>query len=101
MLASARQIVYGDHYARSGDWEKKGPIALGRSVGNKICGIVGLGAIGTAIATRATALRMKVLYTSRSEKRQVNYEFVSKLPELARRSDFLIVACTADQRRRT
>ena len=23
MLASARQIVYGDHYARSGDWEKK------------------------------------------------------------------------------
>ena len=94
MLASARNIVHGDHYARSGDWGKKGPIALGRSVGNKICGIVGLGAIGTAIATRATALRMKVLYTSRSEKRKVNYEFVASLPELARRSDFLMVACT-------
>src|SRR6266446_3478644 len=62
MLASARQIVYADRYVRSGEW-LKGPIGLGRSVGGKTVGVVGLGGIGRDLA------------------------------ELARRSDFLMVAC--------
>ena len=93
MLASARQIIFADHYARSGDWSKKGPVPLGRSVANKTCGVIGLGGIGRAIADRATAFRMRVLYNATREKKNVPYTFVGDLVELARQSDFLMVAC--------
>ena len=52
MLASARQILFADRYVRDGSWASKGPIPLGRSVGGKTLGVVGLGGIGRAIADR-------------------------------------------------
>jgi lactate dehydrogenase-like 2-hydroxyacid dehydrogenase len=93
MLASARRIVEAEHYARSGDWAKKGPMPLGRSVGNKVMGVIGLGGIGRAIADRAVTFRMKVLYNATREKKDVPYTFVGDLVELARQSDYLMVAC--------
>jgi lactate dehydrogenase-like 2-hydroxyacid dehydrogenase len=93
MLASARRIVEAEHYARSGDWAKKGPMPLGRSVGNKTLGVIGLGGIGRAIADRAAAFRMKVLYNATREKEGVPYRFVGNLVELAKQSDYLMVAC--------
>ncbi len=92
MLASARQIVHADRYVRSGEW-LKGPIGLGRSVGGKTVGVVGLGGIGRAIADRAQAFRMKVLWHGPRPKPGIPYEYVPDLVELARRSDFLMVAC--------
>jgi lactate dehydrogenase-like 2-hydroxyacid dehydrogenase len=92
MLASARQIVYADRYVRGGEW-LKAPIRLGHSVGGKTVGVVGLGGIGRAIADRAQAFRMKVLWHGPRPKPGVPYERVSDLVELARRSDFLMVAC--------
>ena len=93
MLASARQIVIADRYARSGDWAKKGPLGYGRSVAHKTLGVIGLGGIGRAIADRAVAFRMKVLYNATREKPGVPYAYVGDLVELARQSDFLMVAC--------
>jgi hydroxypyruvate reductase len=92
MLASARQIVHADRYVRSGEW-LKGPIGLGRSVGGKTVGVVGLGGIGRAIADRAQAFRMKVLWHGPRPKPAIPYEYVPDLVELARRSDFLMIAC--------
>jgi hydroxypyruvate reductase len=92
MLASARQIVAADRFVREGQWER-GPISFGRSVGGKTMGIVGLGEIGRAIAERAAAFRMKILYTGPRAKPDVPYTFVADLVELARQSDFLMVAC--------
>jgi hydroxypyruvate reductase len=92
MLASARQIVVADRYVRSGEW-LKGPIGLGRSVGGKTVGVVGLGGIGRAIADRAHAFRMNVLWHGPRPKPGTPYEYVPDLAELARRSDFLMVAC--------
>ena len=92
MLASRRQIIYADHYVRSGAWKQKGPISLGHGVGGKTLGIVGLGAIGRAIADRAAAFRMRVLYTGPRRKPDAPYEYVPDLIELARRSDVLMVA---------
>jgi lactate dehydrogenase-like 2-hydroxyacid dehydrogenase len=43
MLASARQILFADRYVRDGSWANKGPIRLGRSVGGKTMGVLGLG----------------------------------------------------------
>jgi lactate dehydrogenase-like 2-hydroxyacid dehydrogenase len=99
MLASARQIIYADRYVRSGEW-LKGPIALGRSVGDKTVGVVGLGGIGRAIADRAQAFRMKVLWHGPRPKPAVPYEYVPDLVELAGRSDFLMVACKGGQETR-
>jgi lactate dehydrogenase-like 2-hydroxyacid dehydrogenase len=92
MIASCRQIVYADHYVRSGEWKAKGPISLGRSVTGKTVGVVGLGAIGRAIADRAVAFKMNVLYTGPRRKPDAPYEYVPDLVELARRSDVLMVA---------
>jgi lactate dehydrogenase-like 2-hydroxyacid dehydrogenase len=92
MLASARQIVAADRFVREGQWER-GPISLGRSVRGKTLGIVGLGEIGRAIAGRAAAFRMKILYTGPRVKADVPYTYVADLLDLARQSDFLMVAC--------
>jgi lactate dehydrogenase-like 2-hydroxyacid dehydrogenase len=93
MLASARQILLADRWVRDGSWAEKGPIALGRGVGGKTAGIVGLGGIGRAIADRAACLRMHVLYHGPRRKPDAPYEYVADLVELARRSDHLLVAC--------
>jgi hydroxypyruvate reductase len=92
MLASARQIVMADAYVRSGAW-LKGPIPLGHGVGGKTIGIVGLGGIGRAIADRASAFRMTVLWHGPRPKPGVPYTYVADLVEMARRSDVLMVAC--------
>jgi D-3-phosphoglycerate dehydrogenase len=99
MLASARQIVYADRYVRSGEW-LNGPIGLGRSIGGKTLGVVGLGGIGRAIADRAQAFRMKVLWHGPRPKPGIPYEYISDLVELARRSDFLMVACKGGEETR-
>jgi D-3-phosphoglycerate dehydrogenase len=93
MLASARQILFADRYVRDGSWASKGPIPLGHGVGGKIMGVVGLGGIGRAIADRGAAFRMRVIYHGPRRKPDAPYEFVPDLVELARRSDYLMVAC--------
>jgi lactate dehydrogenase-like 2-hydroxyacid dehydrogenase len=93
MLASARQIVFADRYVRDGSWASKGPIPLGRSVGGKTMGVLGLGGIGRAIADRGAAFRMRVIYSGPRRKPDAPYEYVGDLVELARQSDYLMVAC--------
>ena len=93
MLASARQIIFADGYVRDGSWAAKGPIRLGRSVGGKTMGVLGLGGIGRAIADRGAAFRMRVIYSGPRRKADAPYEFVADVVELARQSDYLMVAC--------
>jgi lactate dehydrogenase-like 2-hydroxyacid dehydrogenase len=93
MLASARQIPFADRYVRDGSWASKGPIPLGRSVGGKTMGVIGLGGIGPAIADRGVAFRMRVIYTGPRRKPDAPYEYVADVVELARQSDYLMVAC--------
>ena len=92
MLASRRQIISADHYVRSGAWKEKGPISLGHGVGGKTLGVVGLGGIGRAIADRAAAFKMRVLYTGPRRKPDAPYDYVADLVEMARQSDYLMVA---------
>ena len=92
MLASRRQIIHADHYVRSGAWKEKGPISLGHGVGGKTLGVVGLGAIGRAIADRAVPFKMRVMYTGPRRKPDAPYEYVPDLVELARQSDILMVS---------
>src|SRR5712691_10883273 len=93
MLASARQIPFADGYVRDGSWKSKGPIPLGRSVGGKTMGVLGLGGIGRAIADRGAAFRMRVIYHGPRPKSDAPYDYVADPVELARQSDYLMVAC--------
>ena len=92
MLAAARQIVYADRFVRDGSWSR-GPIRLGRSVGGKTLGVLGLGGIGRPAADRGAAFNMQVIYSGPRPKPDAPYEYVPDVVELARRSDYLIVAC--------
>jgi hydroxypyruvate reductase len=93
MLAAARQIVFADRYVRDGSWASKGPMPLGRSVGGKTLGVLGLGGIGRAIADRAAAFRMRILYNGPRRKPEAPYEYVADLVEMAKASDYLMIAC--------
>jgi glyoxylate reductase len=66
LLATARRIVEGDQFVRSGHWTGWAPTQLlGAAVSGKTLGIIGMGRIGQAVAHRGVGFRMKVLYHSR------------------------------------
>ncbi|MFN8038283.1 MAG: D-glycerate dehydrogenase [Acidimicrobiales bacterium] len=67
LLAAARRVGEGERLVRSGGWEGWSPTQLvGQPVHGRTIGIVGMGAIGTAVARRARGFGMEVLYASRS-----------------------------------
>ncbi len=93
MLASARQIVFADRFVREGHWQQN-PLPLGRSVGGKTMGVLGLGGIGRAIdGPRRLRGRRRSSTAEPRRKPDAPYEFVADVVELARRSDYLMVAC--------
>ena len=92
MLASSRQILAADRFVRDGRWAS-GPVTLARQVTGKRLGVLGLGGIGRAIADRGAAFKMQVRYSGPRRKPDAPYEFVADPVELARGSDFLMVAC--------
>jgi glyoxylate reductase len=65
ILAVMRGIVSGDRFVRAGAW-LRGEYPLGRDLHGATLGIVGMGAIGTALAKRALACGMKVIYANRN-----------------------------------
>jgi lactate dehydrogenase-like 2-hydroxyacid dehydrogenase len=92
MIDRLRHVIDGDRFVRAGKWTG-GPYPPARSLTGKTVGIVGLGAIGSAIARRAEAFRMRVRWNGPRAKPQAPYEYVADLEQLARESDVLIVAC--------
>jgi glyoxylate reductase len=67
VLASRRRIVEGDRFVRegrwAGDWAEED--LVGQDVTGATLGIVGFGGVGRALARRARAFEMPVLYAKR------------------------------------
>ncbi len=93
MLAIARQIPAGEQLVRSGRWANENPPLVTRMHGKRL-GIVGLGRIGRAIAQRAEGFGMHIAYHGRTLRTDSTYTFCANLNDLARESDFLVVAVT-------
>lgn len=91
LLAVARQVVSADRFVRDERWGQE-RFGLTQALGGKTCGIVGMGPIGQAIAHRAQAFGMKVMYNARSPKPELPYAYGETLVELALHSDFLVLA---------
>ncbi|MBI1215331.1 MAG: 2-hydroxyacid dehydrogenase [Alphaproteobacteria bacterium] len=92
-LAVLRRIVEGDIYVRSGQWGRKGPMPLGRSLRGRKMGIVGMGRIGQAIAQRAQAFGIEVGYHGPREKKDLPQRYYPQLHAMAEDVDILMVAC--------
>lgn len=88
-LAVARRVAEADRYVRSGRWPK-GALGFGTKLGGKTMGIVGMGRIGQALAHRAAAFGMNVVYHSRHKKADVAYRYYDDLEAMAKASDFLV-----------
>ncbi|OWY27487.1 2-hydroxyacid dehydrogenase [Herbaspirillum robiniae] len=89
MLATARNVVRADRFARSGEW-KNGPFPFTTKVSGTRLGIVGLGRIGEAIARRAAGFDMDIAYHNRSRK-DVAYTYYGDIKSLAAAVDFLVM----------
>ena len=84
MLAQARRLPEADAALREGRWGLWSPVfMLGHDLRDKTLGIIGLGAIGTAIAERARGFRMNLRYWSRSRKPDVESELGIEYRDLA------------------
>jgi lactate dehydrogenase-like 2-hydroxyacid dehydrogenase len=90
MLSVARSLPQADQFVRSGQWAK-GPMPLQRKMSGSRLGIVGMGRIGQAIATRAAAFGMPIAYTARNPRPQLPYRYLPNATALAAESDFLVV----------
>ncbi len=90
MLNAARQLPAADRYVRAGQWAQ-GAMPLARKMSGARLGLVGMGRIGQAIATRALAFNMSVAYTSRTAKANLPYRFFDSAKVLAAQSDFLVI----------
>jgi glyoxylate reductase len=103
LLAAARRIAEADRFVRSGAWTPERSwepdLLLGRDLHGATLGIIGLGAIGRAVARRAQGFGMRVLGWSPSG-RAVPGVAGRSLADLLAESDFvsLHVALVAETR---
>jgi len=90
MFAVARQIPEASASTHSGKWEKSK--FMGVELTNKTLGIIGIGNIGSVVANRARALKMKVIaYDPTMSEEKVAEKGAEKvdLDTLLARSDFI------------
>uniref|UniRef100_A0A8I6X4J8 Uncharacterized protein n=1 Tax=Hordeum vulgare subsp. vulgare TaxID=112509 RepID=A0A8I6X4J8_HORVV len=99
-IAALRKIPQADRYVRAGLWKAKGDYTLTTRFSGKRVGIIGLGRIGLAIATRVEAFDCPVNYYQRTKKDYPNYTYYPSVVELAVNSDILVVACPLNEQTR-
>ncbi len=99
MLAVLRRIPEGLAEMTAGTWEGWSPMAhLGRRVGGRRLGILGMGRVGLALARRARAFGMQVHYHNRRRLRpeieaEVEATWWESLDQMLARMDVVSVNC--------
>jgi lactate dehydrogenase-like 2-hydroxyacid dehydrogenase len=96
VLGAWRNIVAGDRVVREGGWRNDARLANRLGLKGRKLGIVGLGAIGEAVAVRAHAFGMEVSWWGPREKPDAKWPRAGSLLDLAEGSDILVIASRAD-----
>ncbi|KQO55926.1 dehydrogenase [Methylobacterium sp. Leaf87] len=90
LLATLRQIPQADRYLRAGHWPTR-PYPLTPTLRGRTIGILGLGRIGRAIATRLEGFGVALAYHGRRRQPEVSYTYHATLLGMARAVDVLLV----------
>ncbi len=89
LLALLRNLLQADASTRRGEWNR----VISPSVSGKRIGIIGLGAVGLAIARRASqGFDMPVSYHNRTARDDVPYTYYDSPLHLAEAVDILVIA---------
>ena len=100
LLSACRNIATVDRFVREDQWPQfpqPSAIPLARRFSGMHVGIVGLGRVGRAVASRAVAFGCTVSYTDLNCMTDVPYRFVPGLIELAQDVDALVLCAAADK----
>src|SRR3954451_15659738 len=84
LLCAVREFTQAERYLRAGKWVERGYPLTKATLRDRTVGIVGMGAIGQAIARRIDAMRVPVVYHSRRPAADVRYRHYPKLLDMAR-----------------
>ena len=90
MIALCRRLPQADRFLRDGKWPSGNFGLTGELTGAHV-GILGLGRIGSEIARRLQAFRMRISYHGRTEQAYVPHTYYPDLTAMARDVDWLVV----------
>ena len=99
ILSVPRRLGEGEKLMRKGEWNGWRPSGmLGHRIGGKTLGIIGFGRIGEAVAARARAFGMDIVYTKRkrlppSVEEALGVTYEPELDRLVAKSDFISLHC--------
>ncbi|BDB39726.1 MULTISPECIES: 2-hydroxyacid dehydrogenase [Mycobacterium] len=94
ILMALRRFGAADRYVRAGRWAAEGPFPYARDVSGVRIGILGLGRIGSAIATRLAGFGCAIGYHNRHRIDGSAYRYADSPAQLAQWADVLVVATT-------
>ncbi|MGA8613020.1 MAG: 2-hydroxyacid dehydrogenase [Xanthobacteraceae bacterium] len=91
LLCTVREFPQAERYLRAGKWRERDYPLSKASLRNRTVGLVGMGAIGQAIAHRLDAMQVPVVYHTRQPRRELPYRHYANLLDMARDVGILLV----------
>jgi len=89
ILAATRRVVEADAFVRAGKFKGWSPdLLLGFDINGKTLGIIGMGRIGLAVAKRAEAFNMSVVYSATRDKGLPHYQYMG-LEQILQTADII------------
>lgn len=101
IIGTARGMTAASHALRGGEWLGWGPSTLlGRRLGGRLLAILGMGRIGQAVARRARAFGLEIVYHNRTRlpaalEEELGARFEPDLDALIAQADILSLHCPA------
>jgi lactate dehydrogenase-like 2-hydroxyacid dehydrogenase len=91
LLCTVRELPQAERYLRAGKWLQKAYPLSKATLRDRTVGMVGMGAIGQAIARRLDAFGVPVVYHTRQPRGELRYRHYPNLIAMARDVDILLV----------